>query len=164
MLREIKSLGMFSLLYIITALLLSNNVGASVKTNSQQVKIQDANRAVEFFESELNFKTTPYGALKVVNKEIQNVTIVDVRTAKDYAAGHIPGAVNIPYDEYENFEGKKNAFPGLRKDGFNYVYCYQHLCNLGQKAAKQFAEAGYPVKELVGGYKSWLENGYPIEK
>lgn len=52
----------------------------------------------------------------------------------------------------------------MNKDGYNYVYCYELLCNLGQKAAKQFAKAGYPVKEIKGGFKSWEEKGYKIEK
>ncbi len=126
--------------------------------------IQDSKKAVEFFEQELNFKTNPYGINRLISEKAKNITIVDVRTAADYAAGHIPGAINIPYEKYSGFDGQEKEFPGLRKDGYNYVYCYQHLCNLGQKAAKKFASVGYPVKEIVGGYNSWVEEGYPVEK
>jgi len=127
-------------------------------------KIQDTQKAVQYFEEELNFKTNPHGTKYVVDGTIKNVTLVDVRAAKDYAEGHIPGAINIPYDKYNNFEGNETAFPGLRKDGYNYIYCYELLCNLGQKAAKQFASKGYPVKEMVGGFQSWQEKGYAAEK
>ncbi len=94
----------------------------------------------------------------------QRITIVDVRSADEYAKGHIPGAINIPYEKHESFEGSETEFPELRKDGYNYVYCYQLLCNLGQKAAKKFASLGYPVKEIVGGFEEWKAGKHPIEK
>lgn len=129
-----------------------------------QNSLQDSEKAVEFFENELNFKTNPYGTKSVVDGITKNVTIVDVRSAKDFAEGHIPGAINIPFEQHNVFEGSETEFPGLRKDGFNYIYCYKHLCNLGQKAAKKFASLGYPVKEIVGGFDEWKKDKYPIEK
>jgi hypothetical protein len=32
-----------------------------------------------------------------------------------------------------------------------------------QKAAKKFAALGYPVKEIIGDYESWVEYKYPLE-
>lgn len=127
-------------------------------------KIQNTAQAAHYFENEMNFKTNPHGAKAVVEGKVKNITIVDVRDAKSYAEGHIPGAINLPYNKYNSFEGAETEFPGLRKEGFNYIYCYELLCNLAQKAAKQFATAGYPVKEIVGGYAAWKEHKYPIEK
>lgn len=124
--------------------------------------IQDTPKAAQYFEDELNFKTNPHGVKGVLDGKVKNVTIVDVRGAKDFAKGHIPGAINIPYDQFNGFEGTQTEFPGLRKDGHNYVYCYGLLCNLSQKAAKKFASLGYPVKEIVGGYESWVEEGFPV--
>ncbi len=140
------------------------NSGNQIATTSEKGKIQDTKRAAQFFEEELSFKTNPYGVKSAIDGKVAKVTIVDVRSAKDFAEGHIPGAINLPYEQYNGFEGNEIAFPGLRKDGFNYVYCYQLLCNLGQKAAKKFASLGYPVKEIVGGMQSWKEAQYPIEK
>jgi len=34
------------------------------------------------------------------------VKVVDVRTPAEYAAGHVPGAVNVPYDEMERRYGE----------------------------------------------------------
>lgn len=137
---------------------------ASAGFCAPESKLQDSKKAVEYFENELNFTTNPYGTKKVVDGEVKNVTIVDVRDAKSFAAGHIPGAINIPFDKYKGFEGSETEFSGLRKDGYNYVYCYEHLCNLAQKAAKKFASLGYPVKEMVGGFEEWKAHDYPIEK
>jgi len=127
-------------------------------------KIQDSKKAAHYFEDELNFKITPHTVEKMIEGTVKNFTIVDVRDAKSYAEGHVPGAINLPFDKYNNFEGPVVEYPGLRKDGYNYIYCYELLCNLGQKASKQFAIAGYPVKEMVGGFAAWKERGFPIEK
>lgn len=126
--------------------------------------IQNSKEAIHYFEQELNFKTNPHGVQRVISGEVKDVTLVDVRAAKDYEEGHIPGAINVPYDKYNGFDGNETAFPMLRKDGYNYVYCYELLCNLGQKAAVKFAQGGYPVKEISGGFKSWKEGGYTVEK
>lgn len=129
-----------------------------------QKNLQDSAKTVEYFANELNFKTNPYGIKKALDTKAKNITIVDVRSANDFARGHIPGAINVPFEKYSSFEGSETEFPGLRKDGFNYVYCYEHLCNLSQKAAKKFASLGYPVKEIVGGFEAWKDHNYPIEK
>jgi rhodanese-related sulfurtransferase len=134
------------------------------KTVQPQKEIQDTNKAAKFFEDELNFKTNSHGVKMAVEGKVKNVTIVDVRAAKDFAKGHIPGAINVPYNKYNNFEGPETDFPELRKDGFNYVYCYDFFCNLSLKAGKKFASLGYPVKEMVGGFSEWKKHKYPVEK
>ena len=131
--------------------------------NKSHNKIQDTAVAMKYFENEMNFTTNPGGAKAALDKK-QNVTIVDVRREADFKAGHIPGAINLPFDKWDRFEGNQTEFPGLRKDGYNYVYCYELLCNLGQKAAKKFASLGYPAKELKGGFQSWKDHKYQIEK
>ena len=94
----------------------------------------------------------------------QNITLVDVRAAKNYAEGHVPGAINLPFDKFSRFEGTEKEFPELRKDGFNYIYCYELGCNLATKAARKLASLGYPVKEMKGGFNAWKDHSYPIEK
>ena len=129
-----------------------------------QEPLQDTQKAVEYFTQEMDFKTNPHGVKAVLDGKVKNVTIVDVRSKADYAKGHIPGAINIPWEDHESFEGSEKEFPVLKKDGYAYIYCYELLCNLGQKAAKKFASLGYPVKEIVGGFEEWKAGGNPIEK
>lgn len=126
--------------------------------------LQNSQQAADFFTHELEFKTNPHGVKAVVDGKVKNVTIVDLRTAQDFAKGHIPGAINVPWDQHKSFDDNETRFSELRKDGYNYVYCYELLCNLGQKAAKKFASLGYPVKEMVGGFDEWEKKGLPIEK
>ena len=130
--------------------------------NKNHNKIQDTAAAVKYFENEMRFTTNP-GGVKAGIKE-NNVVIVDVRREADFKAGHIPGAINLPFDKWDRFQGDQKEFPGLSRDKYNYVYCYELLCNLGQKAAKKFASLGYPAKEVKDGFQSWNDHKYPIEK
>jgi len=125
--------------------------------------LQDTKAAFDYFSNELKFTTGPKTARRVSEGELEGV-IVDLRKREDFNRGHLPGAVNLPFDKYNDFEGREETFPGLSKDKINYVYCYSLLCNLSQKAAKKFASLGYPVKEIRGGFQSYRERLYPLEK
>ena len=142
-----------------TTAVMAENAPEGAKT-----PFQDSKKAEEFFAAELDFKTNPYGVNKMIDEKAKDIIIVDVRSTEDYAKGHIPGAINIPYEKYNGFNGSETKFPGLTKDKVNIVYCYNHLCNLAQKAAKVFASNGYPVKEMVGGFEEWKNDKYSIEK
>lgn len=145
-------------------LALSLLMNSSVCISANEKPLQDSAKAVEFFANELNFKTNPHGVKSVLNGKTKNVTIIDLRDPKSFAKGHIPGAINMPWSEHNSFDGTETAFPQLRKDGYNYVYCYELLCNLGEKAAKKFASLGYPVKVIAGGFNEWKKHKNPVEK
>ena len=138
---------------------------SSRKPKSTEInKIQDTQKAFEYFETELNFKTNAYFINRAIKEKMPNINIIDVRSAEAFRKGHIPGAINIPSEKYSGFEGNETDIPGLRKDAFNCIYCYSATCNLSQKAAKKFASLGYPVKEIAGGYKAWIEEyKFPVE-
>jgi rhodanese-related sulfurtransferase len=84
--------------------------------------------------------------------------ILDVRSRREYAAGHVPGAVNIPYDELAGRLGEL----GIGKSDELVVYCLN-----GKRAglAKQvLAQAGYTsVCGLDGQMRAWHGGGYPLE-
>lgn len=138
--------------------------GCSAQTQLDSNNIQDSQKAYAYFQNELEYTTNPAGVKKAALDATSKIVIVDVRTEDAYKTGHIPRAINLPFKKYNSFEGNETEFPGLRKDAYNYVYCYESGCNLGQKAAKKFASLGYPVREVVGGYASWKDHKYPIEK
>jgi len=116
--------------------------------------IQDPARAKAYFEAKMAFTTGPVELERMMKEG--NVNIVDVRAAEDYAQGHIPGAVNLPKDRWATLQG-------LRKDQTNVVYCYSMVCHLAAAAAVRFAEQGFPVMELDGGWRWWKEDGFDVE-
>lgn len=120
-----------------------------------QVSIHDPVRAKEFFEAKMAFTTGPVELERMMKSG--EVNVVDVRAAEDYAAGHIPGAVNLPKDQWHTLKG-------LRKDKTNILYCYSLVCHLAATAAVEFAGHGYPVMELDGGWRWWREDGFEVEK
>ncbi len=145
--------------FVTILLIFVGNVSFAIK-NAQQV--QDTTAAVKYFENELNFTANPGTVRKISEGKLDGI-IVDLRRKKHFDKGHIPGAINLPFDKYDGFEGSQSEFPGLSKNKINYLYCYELLCSLSQKAAKKFAIFGYPVKEVKGGFKAWKDHAYPIE-
>jgi rhodanese-related sulfurtransferase len=84
--------------------------------------------------------------------------ILDVRSPREYAAGHIPGAVNIPHTQLAYRLGD------LEIDKSDEVVVY---CQGGQRSAlaeQALADAGYTgVLHLEGQLQEWQLRGYPVE-
>jgi phage shock protein E len=85
--------------------------------------------------------------------------ILDVRSEKEYADGHIPGAMNIPHDQLLNRLSEINA----AKTEEIVVHCRSgHRAGIAKKV---LIEAGYSnVRDLDGHMNGWRSGGYPIEK
>ena len=83
--------------------------------------------------------------------------VLDVRTADEYASGHVPGAVNIPYDQV----GARLA--EVPKDRPVVLYCRS-----GRRAglaAEVLKDQGYRQLQLLeGDMPAWIEKGRPVEK
>ncbi len=121
-----------------------------------KLMITDPTKAREYFAAKMAFTTGPV-ELERMLQQGEAVNVVDVRDADDYAEGHIPGSVNLPRDQW-------GTSKGLRKDKINVLYCYTHVCHLAAAAALEFAGKGYPVMELEGGWRTWKDGGFDIEK
>jgi rhodanese-related sulfurtransferase len=80
------------------------------------------------------------------------VQLVDVRTPDEFAAGNIPGSVNI--DVLTGHFGE-TAATMLDKAYTVAVYCRSG--NRSKNAAKTLSMMGYNVVELDGGYNDWVE-------
>jgi rhodanese-related sulfurtransferase len=116
---------------------------------------RDPVKAKEFFEAKMAFTTGPVELERMMKNN--EVNVVDVRAAEDYAKGHIPCAINLPKDQWSTMKG-------LRKDKVNVLYCYSIVCHLAATAATVFADHGYPVMELDGGWRWWKDDGFEIEE
>ncbi|WP_022663868.1 rhodanese-like domain-containing protein [Desulfospira joergensenii] len=81
------------------------------------------------------------------------VMIVDARPYKvKYVKGHIPGAVSIPFSE---FDRKKDLLP-KDKNALVIFYCGGLKCKLSHKSAKKAQALGYTnVKVFAKGFPEW---------
>lgn len=84
-------------------------------------------------------------------------TIVDVRTPGEYAAGHLPGAHNVPLDQLDR------ALPTLRQaaEGGNLLMVCASGNRSGQ-ACTTLAEHGVDAVTLTGGTTGWAQRGLDI--
>jgi len=83
--------------------------------------------------------------------------LVDVRAPALYAAGHVPGAVNIPHARMT--AERMAQYP---KDTAFVVYCAGPHCNGANKAAIRLARLGYRVKEMIGGITGWHDENFAL--
>jgi len=83
----------------------------------------------------------------------ENVVVVDARPYKvKYTKGHIPGAINISFSE---FDKKTNLLP-KDKNSLLIFYCGGLKCKLSHKSAKKAVKLGYKnVKVYAKGYPDW---------
>jgi len=121
-----------------------------------KLMITDPAKAKAYFEAKMAFTTGPV-ELERMMQQGEAINVVDVRAAEDYAEGHIPGAINLPKDQWR-------TFTGLRQGKINVLYCYSHVCHLAAAAAVEFAGKGDPVMELEGGFRVWKEGEFDSEK
>ena len=119
------------------------------------LKKNDPEKARRYFADKMAFTTGPIEVASNL-KQGTALVIIDVREAEDYRKGHVPGALNLPYDKWSSREG-------LRKDVLNVIYCYSPVCHLAAMAAVEFAGEGYPVMEMDGGFETWKEKDLEIE-
>ena len=113
-------------------------------------------KAKAYFEDKLAFTTGPVELDKWIKSGEDNLTVVDVRAAADFGKGHIPGAINVPREQWDNPRG-------LSRDRTNVIYCYTQQCHLAANACVRFAASGYPVMELEGGFAAWAATDLDVE-
>ncbi|HVO21023.1 MAG TPA: rhodanese-like domain-containing protein [Anaeromyxobacter sp.] len=76
------------------------------------------------------------------------VKVVDVRTPAEYAAGHVPGAVNVPYDEI----GRRAEELGPPRTPL-LLYC--HSGRRAGIAVQTLKEKGYTRLYDLGAFEKW---------
>ena len=81
--------------------------------------------------------------------------VVDVRTSEEYAVGHIPGAVNIPFDQVAERIGQVDAPYGVA------LYCM--VGPRARKGESALLASGYKnVFHIEGGLAAWQAAGLPV--
>ena len=89
--------------------------------------------------------------------QADSVQLLDVRTAAEYAGGHIAYAKNIDVLQ-SDFKAKAMAL--LHKENLVYVYCRSGKRSM--MAAKKLAAEGFRVVNLSGGFMAWTASGKAV--
>ncbi|MGH7000753.1 MAG: ArsR/SmtB family transcription factor [Stellaceae bacterium] len=85
------------------------------------------------------------------------VTVLDVRPADEFAAGHLPKAVNIPLRELTR---RLRAIP---KNRTVVAYCRGPYCVLAYEAVALLRDRGFKAQRLEDGFPEWKAAGLPVE-
>ncbi len=110
--------------------------------------------ALAHFGRRLSFETDCSDVHYALTREEPDFVLLDVRSQALYAAGHVPGAVNLPTRMIGT--ARLAEYPA---DTLFVVYCAGPHCNGANKAALKLAELGRPVKEMIGGLAGWIDEG-----
>ena len=86
------------------------------------------------------------------------VTVLDVRPAEEYAAGHLPGAINIPIQELQK---RLRELPRRHEI---VAYCRGPYCLMSYDAVSMLRKKGIKARRLEAGLPEWRLAGYPVER
>jgi len=86
------------------------------------------------------------------------VTVLDVRPPEEFAAGHVPGAVNIPVHELE----KRLAELPKRREVV--AYCRGPYCLMSYDAVVLLRKKGLKARRLQDGLPEWRLAGLPVQR
>jgi rhodanese-related sulfurtransferase/DNA-binding MarR family transcriptional regulator len=84
------------------------------------------------------------------------VLVLDVRPKAEYAAGHIPGAVNMPHDQLAARLAELPAGTDI------VAYCRGRYCVFAPTAVRLLRAHGLSARPLEGGLPGWRLAGLPV--
>jgi rhodanese-related sulfurtransferase len=88
--------------------------------------------------------------------------IIDARDPAEYDEGHIPGAINIPYDRLPEYLDMLSS--EVPMDGEVIIYCRGPACDFSDQLATELRILGYQnVRVFTGGWEQWSAAGYPVD-
>jgi len=85
------------------------------------------------------------------------VTLLDVRPIDEFAAGHLPNALNIPLGDLPR---RLRELPKSREV---VAYCRGAYCVLAFEAVALLRKRGFTAIRLEEGFPEWHAAGLPIE-
>jgi rhodanese-related sulfurtransferase len=116
-----------------------------------------AELAHQHFTHRLSVETDADDVAQAIREGTREFVLVDARSAEAYAAGHLPGAINLHHRDIT-----REALDALGP-GPIVVYCWGPGCNGAAKAGARIGGLGRAVKEMLGGFEYYVREGHPIE-
>ncbi|MCR2783705.1 MULTISPECIES: rhodanese-like domain-containing protein [unclassified Microbacterium] len=87
-------------------------------------------------------------------RERQGTPLIDVREEHEFAAGHVPGAINLPMSQLGD------QLDRLPDEPFDVI------CQVGGRSGQvvtALTQRGYDATNVDGGTSDWVAAGFPIE-
>lgn len=110
------------------------------------------------FESLLALETDCWDVHEAMQSPEPGFILLDVRSPVLFAAGHVPGAVNLPHRRIN-----ERNLAQYEPEALFVVYCAGPHCNGADKAAARIARLDRPVKKMIGGVEGWKDEGFSLE-
>lgn len=112
---------------------------------------------LNFYQSKLAYEMDPSDLFDAMTRG-EKIVPLDARKSFGFSEEHIPGAINIPHREMNEF-----TTAALDKDVIYVTYCDGIGCNASTKGALNMTKLGFKVRELIGGIEWWKFDGYATE-
>jgi rhodanese-related sulfurtransferase len=88
------------------------------------------------------------------------IVLVDARPAREYQAGHIAGAISVPYENFADYYSDLTAT--VPHGSVIVCYCQSETCDDSENLARELRFMGYErVLLYKGGWDEWSAAGYP---
>lgn len=92
----------------------------------------------------------------------EGAIFLDTREATEYAEGHIAGAINLPFEQWDDYWDEVSAL--IAPESKIVTYCGGSNCELSVDVARELKVIGYPNTYIFfNGYDKWLELNLPRE-
>lgn len=113
--------------------------------------------AIAHFGGRLSYEADVSDVHADLEAAVADFVLVDSRSTAAWEQGHVPQAVHLPTAEIAD-----RAAAEIPAGTLVVTYCWGPGCNGATRAALAFAQLGYPVKEMIGGYEYWVREGFPV--
>ena len=109
------------------------------------------------FQELLAHETDCYDVHTALEAGHGGFVLLDVRSPEAFAAGHVPGATNLPHRRIN-----ERNLAAWADDLLFVVYCAGPHCNGADRAALAVARLNRRVKKMIGGVTGWLDEGFGL--
>ena len=110
-------------------------------------------------KAKTSIKTVSAADVKAAIDKKENAIYLDVRDPGEYAAGHLPGAINVSRGTLEF------AVWGKVPDQNAKIYVYCKTAGRSTLATKTLNDLGYKNAVLMDAqFEDWIKKGYPVER
>lgn len=102
-----------------------------------------------------------HNELQKMMEDVEDVTVINVLSNKQFRGGHIPNSINVPFDSPRFIKIVEERAPD--KDDKVVVHCSSEACDTSRKAAELLERYGYTdVYHFSGGIKEWHKYDHPL--